>query len=104
LRTLRIRTRDARVYWVDMRRLWPDVPRLHAGVQVYYTETGRLDGWLGDLNYVGSTSTTNPQTSPVQVGEMVEDVTRGVRIRVIGAGEDPFMAGVLYADVRVEIF
>jgi hypothetical protein len=104
LRTLRIRTDDARVYWVDMRRLWPEVPQLHSGVQVYYTDAVRPDGFIGDLNYVGSTATIHAFTSPIQVGETVEDAARGVRIRVLGAGEDPFIAGALYADVSVERF
>lgn len=104
-RALRISTADSREYWVDMRRLWTEVTRLHEGVQVYhrdsslpFTRTG------GDLTYVGPAITVLPQDSPLRVGDAFEDVTRGVRIRLDAVGTDPFIAGALFADVTVELF
>lgn len=104
LRTLRIGTDDAREYWVDMRRLWPEVPALHNGVKIYFTEDEFPGRFIGDLTYVGPASAVNSFTSPYQAGDTMEDTPRGGRIRILAVGEDPFIAGAYFADVSVERF
>jgi hypothetical protein len=102
VRLLRITTGDERQYWVDMRRLWTEVPRLNQGVQIYFTNE-RPWSWFGDeVYYVGPPGVGSPPLSPFRVGDELTDVARGVRIRVDAVGTDPFMFGALYADVTVE--
>ncbi|MGW8370283.1 MAG: hypothetical protein ACWGPN_16585, partial [Gammaproteobacteria bacterium] len=105
LRALKIPT-DDRIYWVSMRRLWPEKIWLRNGVQIHFTELERNrpgpDG-LDGPTYVGlrNTDPFPADSSPFQPGEVFEDTARGLRIRIDMTGSE---AGVPYADVTVERF
>ena len=87
---------DDREYWVDMRRLWDEVPLLHYGVQIYYQDTPEdPDADLPNNWFVaGPIVRAQPFETPFQVGQVFTDTGRGVRITVDAIGLDP-LAGNL---------
>lgn len=104
VRALRIMTSDDREYWVDMRRLFPEAPTLHNGVQIYYHEPPPGIDPPANWFVVAPRPIVLDVDSPFLVGDVFTDAGRGLRITVDAVGLDPLAGGVHYADVTVERF
>lgn len=102
---LLIRTDDAREYWVDMRRLWPEETGLHDGVQIHYWEKREpTEIFPLSVQAIGRQPGASIQSSAFVEGDVFEDAGRGVRIIIRSVGMDPFRFGVHTALVDVERF